>query len=104
MVAREENEPQDTSYPSLEGGRVHAFPNIMLATLCANNHQTSQQLSIKDPACAQPAKQVAPNVYLRRDHPEEAGDFRVRAFPNSMLGTLGPNNSRKQPHKNRTYI
>ena len=29
-----------------------------------------------------------------------AGIFRFRAFPNSMLGTLGPSHSRKQSQKN----
>jgi len=62
LVAREEKETQDTSYPSSGGGRFHAFPNTMLATLCANKYQTSQNNSIKDPACAQPAKQEAPKA------------------------------------------
>ena len=43
--------------------RFHGFPNSMLATLCANKHQTSQKNSLKDPACAQPAKQQGSKTY-----------------------------------------
>ena len=62
-MAREQSEPQDPSYPSLEGGRFHAVPNSMLATLCANKYPKSKNNSIKDPACAQPAKQEATKTY-----------------------------------------
>ena len=61
-MAREEKEPQATSYPSSGGVRFHEFPDSMLATLCANKYQTSQKASIKDAACAQPAKQEAPKA------------------------------------------
>ena len=74
-MAREQSEPQDPSYPSLEGGRFHAVPNSMLATLCANKYPKSKNNSIKDPACAQPARQEAPKTLLGRSHPEEAGIY-----------------------------
>ena len=82
MVAREENEPQDTSYPSVEGGRFHAVPDSMLATLCANKYPKSKNNSIKDPACAQPARQEAPKTLLGRSHPEEAG---IYVFMDSLI-------------------
>ena len=81
-MAREQSEPQDPSYPSLEGGRFHAVPNSVLATLCANKYPKSKNNSIKDPACAQPARQEAPKTLLGRSHPEEAG---IYVFMDSLL-------------------
>ena len=84
--------------------RFHGFPNSMLATLCANKHQTSQKkLSQRPRLCAACQARRYKNIF-RISHPEEVGIFRFRAFPNSMLGTLGPNNSRKQPQMNRKDI
>ena len=81
-MAREQSEPQDPSYPSLEGGRFHAVPNSVLATLCANKYPKSKNNSIKDPACAQPARQEAPKTLLGRSHPEEAG---IYVFMDSLI-------------------
>ena len=81
-MAREQSEPQDPSYPSLEGGRFHAVPNSVLATLCANKYPKSKNNSIKDPACAQPARQEAPKTLLGRSHPEEAG---IYVFMDSVI-------------------
>ena len=81
-MAREESEPRDTSYPSLEGGRFHAVPHSVLATLCANKYPKSKNNSIKDPACAQPARQEAPKTLLGRSHPEEAG---IYVFMDSLI-------------------
>ena len=81
-MAREQSEPQDPSYPSLEGGRFHAVPNSVLATLCANKYPKSKNNSIKDPACAQPARQEAPKTLLGGSHPEEAG---IYVFMDSLI-------------------
>tara|TARA_A100001015_G_scaffold271240_1_gene324647 strand:+ start:119 stop:289 length:171 start_codon:yes stop_codon:yes gene_type:complete len=54
----------------------------MLATLCANKYPKSKNNSIKDPACAQPARQEAPKTLLGRSHPEEAG---IDVFMDSLI-------------------
>ena len=64
------------------GVRFHAFPDSMLATLCANKYPKSKNNSIKDPACAQPARQEAPKTLLGRSHPEEAG---IYVFMDSLI-------------------
>ena len=38
------------------GLRFHAFPNSMLATLCANNHQTTKQPIKEPPVHSLPSK------------------------------------------------